>query len=435
MKYFIQTYGCQMNVHESEKIAGVLEDYGYTCADKLEDADVVVFNTCCIREGAETKIFSNIGNIKPLKKVKKHLIVAVLGCMTQQKKSAENLKAKFPWIDIIIGTYNADKFADYFKQVVKQKAKVFSLYEKEQDIVENALIYRTSGRNAWVNITYGCDNFCSYCIVPYVRGRERSRKSENIIKECKQLISEGYKTITLLGQNVNSYGKGLEENINFPQLCEKICALEGDFRLKFMSSHPKDFSPELIDVIARNKKMSKVVHLPCQSGSNKILASMNRKYTREDYLAKINMLKQKVPNVILTSDFIVGFPGEEEQDFLDTCALVQEVRYNSIFAFIYSKRKGTVAESMDNQVDLRIKRERVNKLLEIQHEITKQKDEELVNCSLDCLLDTKGNEVIAISESGKTIRLLDKEENIEDKFYSVKIVKVEDGKVYGTIEK
>ena len=434
MQYYIQTYGCQMNVHESEKVAGVLEDCGYTSAEKIEDADVIIFNTCCIREGAETKIFSNIGNVKPLKKKKKHLIVAVLGCMTQQKKSAENLKAKFPWIDIIIGTYNADKFAEYFKQVVKEKAKVFSLYDKEQEIVENSIFYRTSGKNAWVNITYGCDNFCSYCIVPYVRGRERSRKSENIIAECKDLISQGYKTITLLGQNVNSYGKGLEENINFPQLCEKICALDGDFRVKFMSSHPKDFSDELINVIASNPKMSKVVHLPCQSGSNKILEAMNRKYTREDYLSKIEKLKKAVPNVILTSDFIVGFPGEEEQDFLDTCDLVSKVRYNSIFAFIYSKRRGTVAESMPNQVDLKVKRERVNKLLEIQHNITKEKDVELIGSYLDCMLEEKDGEVIAVSESGKTIHLEHQVKDYKDIFYKVKIVKVEKNKVYGKIE-
>lgn len=433
MKYFIQTYGCQMNVHESEKVAGVLEDYGYRCADRIEDADVIVFNTCCIREGAETKIFSNIGNVKQLKKVKKHLIVAVLGCMTQQKKSAENLKEKFPWIDIIIGTFNADYFADYFKKVVKEKAKVFSLYENEQDIVENALMYRTSGKNAWVNITYGCDNFCSYCIVPYVRGRERSRASENIVKECEQLIKDGYKTITLLGQNVNSYGKGLKEDINFAKLCERICALEGDFRIKFMSSHPKDFSDELINVIASNSKMSKVVHLPCQSGSNKILEAMNRKYTREDYLSKIQKLKNSVPNVVLTSDFIVGFPGESEQDFLDTCDLVKQVRYNSIFAFIYSKRRGTVAEGMPNHIDLKTKRERVNALLEIQHAITKEKDLELVGKSLDCLIEEKNGEIVALSESGKTVHLLKGVTNYTDKFYSVKIVKVENNKVFGEI--
>ncbi len=436
MKYFIQTYGCQMNVHESEKVAGVLEDFGYTQANAIEEADVIVFNTCCIREGAETKIFSNIGNIKPLRKKKKHLIVAVLGCMTQQKKSAQNLKEKFPWIDIIIGTFNADLFEDYFRKVLDKKAKVFDLFDKEQDIVENTKFFRTSGSNAWVNITYGCNNFCTYCIVPYVRGRERSRKSENIIKECKDLISQGYKSITLLGQNVNSYGKGLEEKITFPELCKKICDLDGDFKLKFMTSHPKDFSDELIDVIANEDKMSKVVHLPCQSGSNDILHKMNRRYTREYYLDRVEKLREKVPNVILTSDFIVGFPSETEEDFALTCDLVKKVRYNSIFAFIYSKRKGTVAETMPEQIDIETKRKRVNILLDIQHAITKEKDKELIGQTLDCLIKKESNNYVAISESGKTIYLNNFIDKIDfNKYYKVKVQEVRENKVYGTIER
>lgn len=434
MKYYIQTYGCQMNVHESEKVAGALEDFGLTSTEDIKEADVIVFNTCCIREGAETKIFSNIGNVKPLKKAKKHLITAVLGCMTQQKKSAENLKQKFPWIDIIIGTYNADLFSSYFKEVLDKKIKIFNLYEKEQEVMENAKFYRTSGNNAWVNITYGCNNFCTYCIVPYVRGRERSRKSENIVNECKELIAQGYKYITLLGQNVNSYGKGLQDKITFPELCSKICALEGDFKLKFMSSHPKDFSDELIEVIAKEPKMSKVVHLPCQSGSNKTLQNMNRHYTKEYYLQRISALKSKVSNVVLTSDFIVGFPDESEEDFLETCDLVNTVRYNSIFAFIYSKRKGTVAEKMENQIDLPTKRARVNKLLAIQHEITKQKDLELVGIELDCLVVDKNNYQIALTDSGKTIYIENDDKVYDkDKFYTIKITEIRNSRVYGKI--
>ena len=433
MKYFIQTYGCQMNVHESEKVAGVLEDFGYRQAEKQEDADVIVFNTCCIREGAETKIFSNIGNIKGLKKKKKGLIVAVLGCMTQQKKSADNLKEKFPWIDIIIGTFNAHLFEEYFKKVLDEKKKVFDLFEKEEEIKENSKFFRTSGTNAWVNISYGCDNFCTYCIVPYVRGRERSRKSENIINECKELIASGYKSITLLGQNVNSYGKGLEEEISFPMLCRKICALDGDFKLKFMTSHPKDFSEELIDVIATEEKMSKVVHLPCQSGSNKILESMNRHYLREYYLDCVEKLRQKVPNVVLTSDFIVGFPGETEEDFEQTCDLVKTVRYNSIFAFIYSKRKGTEAEKMPEQVDIAVKRRRVNELLAIQHEITKEKDKEMKGQILDCLIQEKKGKQLAISESGKSIYLINEGDYDLTKYHKVEVVEIKENKVFGKV--
>lgn len=460
MKYFIHTYGCQMNVHESEKVAGVLEDYGITQAQSEKEADVIVFNTCCIREGAETKIFSNIGNLKKLKKQKKHLIVCVLGCMTQQKASAENLKSKFPWIDIIIGTFNADQFEMYLKEVLEKKTKIFDLYEKEQEIKENAKFFRTSGKNAWVNITYGCNNFCTYCIVPYVRGRERSRKSENIINECKKLISEGYKYITLLGQNVNSYGANLEEKITFPMLCKKICALEGDFKLKFMTSHPKDFSDELIDVIASEPKMSKVVHLPCQSGDNDILHAMNRRYTREWYISRIQALRAKCPDVILTSDFIVGFPGESEEQFENTYSLVKEIGYNSIFAFIYSRRKGTIADTMQNQVDDDVKRQRVNKLLNLQHEITKQKDQALIGKTFTCLIekcavddDNENKEdseedIKAITESGKTIFITkqncknekEKEHDktiehtfSEDKFYNVIVTDVQNGKVYGKI--
>lgn len=430
-KYLINTYGCQMNVHDSEKIAGVLRDYGFEETTEISQADVVVFNTCCIREGAETKIMGNIGAIKPYKRLKKSMIVCVLGCMTQQEKSAKIIKEKFPWVDIIIGTYNADLFEEYFSKALKEKVKTFKLYEKEMEICENSKIFRTSGTNAWVNITYGCNNYCTYCIVPYVKGRERSRKSENIIKECKGLIEQGYKSITLLGQNVNSYGNNVEGELSFPQLCEKICQLDGDFRLKFMTSHPKDFSSELIDVIARNDKMSKVVHLPCQSGSNKILRLMNRNYRREYYLDRIRELKSKIPNVCLTSDFIVGFPGETEEDFNDTVNLVQEVEYNTIFAFIYSKRSGTVAERMDGQISLAEKRKRVNKLLAIQEEITLRKNLKCVGMVYDCLIKEEKNKKFAITESGKKI-ILNSYENLEfNKYYKVKIEKVDKNKNYG----
>ncbi|MBQ8749618.1 MAG: tRNA (N6-isopentenyl adenosine(37)-C2)-methylthiotransferase MiaB [Clostridia bacterium] len=434
-KYLINTYGCQMNIHESEKVAGILQDYGFEETTEVNDADVIVFNTCCIREGAETKIFSNIGAVKPLKKKNKNLIVAVLGCMTQQKKTAENLKKKFPWIDIIIGTFNSDEFEKYFKKSFEEKQKSFEVFDKEFDIVENTKFFRTSGDNAWVNITYGCNNFCTYCIVPYVRGRERSRRSENIIKECENLVKEGYKQITLLGQNVNSYGNDREDEISFPMLCKKICQIEGDFRLKFMTSHPKDFSSELIDVIASEEKMSKVVHLPCQSGSNKILKLMNRSYTRENYLQRIEELKSKIPYVSLTSDFIVGFPYEEEEDFEQTKDLVEKVQYNSIFAFMYSKRSGTVAEKMENQVDLQVKRRRVNELLALQKEITAKKNEKLVGFVFDCLLQEKKDKKIMVSESGLSISL-ESYDGIEfSKYYKVAVTSVKGNKISGKIEK
>lgn len=422
-----------MNIHESEKIAGILKKYGFEETDNIDEANAIVFNTCCIREGAETKIFSNIGAVKPIKKKKKNLIVAVMGCMTQQKKSAENLKAKFPWIDIIIGTYNSDEFESYFVKALKDKKKSFEVLDKELDIIENNDFYRTSGDNAWVNIMYGCNNYCTYCIVPYVRGRERSRKSEFIIEECKSLIAQGYKQITLLGQNVNSYGNDREDELSFPMLCKKICALDGDFRLKFMTSHPKDFSSELIDVIMSEEKMSKVVHLPCQSGSNRILKLMNRKYTVEDYKSKIDELKSKIPYVSITSDFIVGFPSETEEDFNETVNLVKYVQYNSIFAFIYSKRSGTVAEKMENQIDLATKRKRVNILLDTQKEITANKNKNLVGFVCDCLLQERRNKKIMVSESGLSITLENYDGLELRRFYKIKITKLENKKIYGEI--
>ena len=403
-KYLINTYGCQMNVHESEKIAGVLKDFGYEETTDVNEADCVVFNTCCIREGAEQKIFGNVGALKKLKQKKKDLIIAVLGCMTQQKTSAENLKKRFPWIDIIIGTFNSDIFSTYFQEALNKK-KTFEVLDKELEVMENTKFFRTSGYNAWVNIMYGCNNFCSYCIVPYVRGRERSRKSEDIIKEVKGLIAEGYKKITLLGQNVNSYGNDKQDEISFAQLCKEICKLDGDFRLSFMTSHPKDFSDELIDVIASEKKMGKYVHLPVQSGNNEILTAMNRKYTIEKYEGIIKKLREKVPDVVLTSDFIVGFPGETEEQFMDTYALVEGVRYNSIFAFIYSKRRGTVAEKMEGHIALEEKRRRVNLLLDLQHKITAEKAGEFVGKKLEVIINKEKDEWIGVTESGLKIWL------------------------------
>jgi tRNA-2-methylthio-N6-dimethylallyladenosine synthase len=360
-----------MNVHESEKIAGILSELGYKSCDKMEDADIVVFNTCCIRENAENHAFGNIGMLKKLKSTKKDMLIAVGGCLPQQMNKAENLHEKFPYVDIIFGTHNLNKLKDYIIQKSKQKKAVIEIDETEGDICEDDNPLRTSYPNAWVNIMYGCNNFCSYCIVPYVRGRERSRKSENIIEEVKKLIASGYKEITLLGQNVNSYGNG-GEDITFPQLLEKIAHLDGKFRLRFMTSHPKDFSEELAKVIAENPKICHNIHLPVQSGSNAILKAMNRRYTAEDYLKKVEILKKYVPDCTLTTDLIVGFPGETEQDFEDTLELVKKVNYSSAFTFVYSKRNGTKAASMPNQVDEETSKRRIMTLVDLVNSQTRQ---------------------------------------------------------------
>ena len=370
MKYFIVTYGCQMNVHESEKIAGILEKLGYQEADKRENADIIVFNTCAIREGAEDRVFGNVGNLKKLKKQKKDLIIVLCGCMTQKEATAQKMLRTFPFVDIVIGTFNLPKLGDYIEAV--KKGRQLEIWQEGE--IDEVLPYkRTSGDNAWVNIMQGCNNFCTYCIVPYVRGREKSRQKANILKEIKEIIAEGkYKKITLLGQNVNSYGKDLNPPVSFAQLLKDICALEGDFKLSFMTSHPKDLTDEVIDVIACEDKIEKFIHLPAQSGNNRILQKMNRKYTREKYLSIIEKIRAKIPDCRITSDFIVGFPGETEEEFEDTYSLVKEVKFDSIFAFMFSPREGTVAAKMEDQIPEKVKNERVNKLLKLEKQIQKE---------------------------------------------------------------
>ena len=370
MKYFIVTYGCQMNVHESEKIAAILEKLGYSCGETREEADIIVVNTCAIREGAEDRVFGNVGNLKKLKKRNKNLIIVLCGCMTQKEETAKKMLKTFPFVDIVIGTFNLPKLADYIQKV--KDGRQLEIWQ-EGEIDEILPYKRTSGENAWVNIMQGCNNFCTYCIVPYVRGREKSRSEENILNEIKQIISEKkYKKITLLGQNVNSYGKDLSPAVSFAQLLKDICKLEGDFKISFMTSHPKDLTDEVIDVVASEDKIEKYIHLPAQSGNNRILNLMNRKYTREKYLGIIEKIREKIPNCRITSDFIVGFPSETEEEFEDTYDLVKKVEFDSIFAFMYSPREGTVASKMQDQIPEETKHQRVNKLLNLEKEIQKE---------------------------------------------------------------
>ena len=379
--YHIVTYGCQMNVHESEKLAAICEKMGYVETDQRENADLIVFNTCAIREGAEDRVFGNVGALKKLKKQKPSLIIALCGCMTQKETTANYILQTFPFVDIVIGTFNLPNFEHYVNAVKvgrelektkKQKRKNSRQLEifAEGDIDESVPYKRSSGENAWVNIMQGCNNFCTYCIVPYVKGREKSRTEENILKEIKQILAEGkYKKITLLGQNVNSYGKDLPKPVSFAQLLKDICALDGDFKVTFMTSHPKDLTDELIDVIATEEKVMKEIHLPAQSGNNRVLKLMNRCYTREKYLDIIHKIREKIPNARITSDFIVGFPTETEEEFQDTMSLVEEVKFDGIFAFIYSPREGTVASKMDGQIPFEIKQRRVNELLALEKKI------------------------------------------------------------------
>lgn len=385
-KYFITTYGCQMNIHESEKIAGILTQMGYAPTDSEKTADVIVFNTCCIRENAEDRADGNIGALKKLKKNNKDLIIAVGGCMTQQKGYAEKLIKKFPFIDIIFGTHNLEDFGYLLTKKLSQKKSLVEVLEKEQAVKEGTPKTRTSFPNAWVNITYGCNNFCTYCIVPYVRGRERSRKLNDIVDECKDLIAQGYKEITLLGQNVNSYGNDLG-NVDFSMLIDEISKIDGKFRLRFMTNHPKDLTEKLVKSLANSDKVCHSIHLPVQAGSNRILKLMNRKYTREDYFDKINLLRKYIPDVAITSDIMVGFPTETEEDFLDTVDLVKRVGFSGAFTFVYSRRKGTPADKMDGQVDENVSKDRIMRLIDIQNQTNRNHSQSYKDKTIEILCE------------------------------------------------
>ena len=435
--YYIYTYGCQMNVHETEKLAGILEDRGYKKTQKVEDASVIIFNTCCIRESAEQKILGNIGAIKPLKKYNKDIIVAVCGCMSQQKDAAHNLRKKFPFIDIVFGANNIEFFGDYLDEYEKQKKFINQVIE-DKSYIENTnkvSIVRDNFLYAYVNIMYGCNNFCTYCIVPYVRGRECSRNPEVIYKEVKNLISMGYKVITLLGQNVNSYGLDKTTNgVNFAKLLDTIANFDGDFELRFMTSHPKDLSDEVIEVIAKNDKISKSLHLPVQAGSNKILKAMNRSYNIEHYLNLVDKIKKAIPNITLSTDIIVGFPGETEEDYLKTVELVKQVRYHNAFVFMYSKRRGTIAEKMDNQVSITEKRDRIHNLLEVQHNISTQLFNEMIGSMQRVLVESEnGQFYISKAQCGKIVKL-SKSDNKDIKignFYNCLIIDYKNGNLIG----
>ena len=384
MNYHIVTYGCQMNLHESEKIAGILKTCGYDRQSALEDADIIVFNTCCIRENAENHAFGNIGALKKLKRSKKGLLIAVGGCMVQEAGKVAILKEKFPFIDILFGTHNPAELASLIEKKRAQRKAVISVPEERAETEDGINPIRTSYPNAWVNIMYGCNNFCSYCIVPYVRGRERSRSAEIVLKEVESLVKEGYKEITLLGQNVNSYRDG---EVGFPELLERVAAIEGKFRVRFMTSHPKDFSPKLVDTIKRNPKVCRHIHLPVQAGSNRILQLMNRRYTREKYLGELEYLRREIPDCEVTTDLIVAFPTETEEEFQETMSLVREADFSSAFTFIYSPRTGTKAAAMEGQISEEIAKDRITRLIALVNSKTREKSAKYVGKTVEILCE------------------------------------------------
>lgn len=367
----VVTYGCQQNVADSEHIKGMLEAMGYGFTEERTEAKLIIFNTCAVREHAEDRVFGNVGALKKYKLANPDVVIALCGCMMQQQHIAEKIKKSFPFVDLVFGTHVVYKVPELIYSALTKNRRVFELPDVDGVIAEGIPVKRDNDKKAWIPIMYGCNNFCSYCIVPYVRGRERSREVKDVVAEFKSLVDDGYKEITLLGQNVNSYGKDLEPRVTFSQLLRTLNELEGDFRIRFMTSHPKDCTKELIETMAECDKVATHLHLPFQSGNDRVLKAMNRSYTREKYLSLINYAKELMGDELsITSDIIVGFPGETYEEFCDTKSLVEEIKATSLFTFIYSARKGTPAAEMDDPVPYEEKSKWMRELLALQERIS-----------------------------------------------------------------
>ena len=435
-----------MNVHESEKIAGILEDMGYSDCPEEGNPDVIVFNTCCIRDTAERRALGNIGVTKAEKKRNPNLILAVVGCMPQQDGVADSLKERYPYVDIVLGTRNIAQLKDEIQKVIasrnrikKKSDKKYRCFDTEQpinylEIDEKTPQTRTSYPNAWINIIYGCNNFCTYCIVPYVRGREVSRDINSVLDEVKKCVDEGYKEITLLGQNVNSYGNDVDDpNVNFANLLRKIDKIEGKFRVRFMTSHPKDLNDDIIDAMANSSKICNNLHLPIQAGSDKVLADMNRRYDSAKYLKTIEKLRKAMPDIGITTDIMVGFPTETEDDFQKTLDIVEKVRYSNAFTFIYSPRKGTPAAKME-QIPYAVKQERISRLIKLQNKITKEISDTYVGGVFEVLCEDIAPKyegmVCGRTESGRLVTFEGTSEDI-GKFFNVKISQSKSASLFG----
>lgn len=384
MKYYITTMGCQLNENDSEKLAGIVENMGFEKTEKLEEADLVIYNTCCVRENAEERLFGKLGELKKQKE-EKGTIIAIGGCMMQEPAMLEKIKKSYNYTDIVFGTHTLHKFEEDLKKVLENGKKVRDVIDIDGEVIEDLPIKRNDNFKASVTIMYGCNNFCSYCIVPYVRGRERSREPEKILEEVEMLAKEGYKEITLLGQNVNSYkGKG---NYKFANLLNDVCKIDGIERIRFISPHPKDFTDDVIEAIANNPKIARIIHLPLQSGSTAVLKKMNRKYTKEQYLELVEKIKSRIPDVVLSTDIIVGFPEETEKDFEDTLDVVRKVNYEQVYMFIYSRRKGTIADKMEKQIPEEIKHKRFDKLKELFDSRVSENNQKYIGTTQKILVD------------------------------------------------
>ena len=403
---YVETYGCQQNEADSEQIRGLLIESGYAITDSAEGADVVVMNTCAIREHAEQRVFGNLGALTHTKRRHPRQKIFLCGCMAGQTHVVDRIKKSYPYVDGVFSTHHLWQFPELLHRVLFVGKRSYFVEDEAGSIAEGLPHQRDSKLKAWVSIMYGCNNFCTYCIVPYVRGRERSRNWEDIITECRGLIESGVKDITLLGQNVNSYGKDLDQGVDFADLLAKIAQIEGDFRIRFMTSHPRDASKKLFDTMASSPKIAKQLHLPFQSGSSRVLKAMNRHYDRETYLEKVNYAKSVMPDLVLTSDVIVGFPGETAEEFEETISLIEEVRYDSLFTFIFSPRKGTPAASMDDPTPKEEKSRRFDRLCAVQNSISEQIHNGYVGKTMTCLIDgTDKEHLTARTEGGRLVRL------------------------------
>ena len=438
LKAFVQTFGCQQNEADSEKIAGMCRSMGYEICYAPEEADLIMVNTCAVREHAEQKALSIVGQYKHLKAAKPEMLIGVCGCMVTQDHRKETIKHSYPYVDFVLGTSSLHRLPELIFTKLQKGKRLYCPEEKEYLVAEGLPIYRESTSRAWVSIMYGCNNFCTYCIVPYVRGRERSRRPEDIIAEVRELVESGYKDITLLGQNVNSYGKDAGsddgEVYDFADLLCDIDKIEGDYFIRFMTSHPKDASRTLIDVIADSKHIAHQFHLPMQSGSDTVLKAMNRHYNTEKYLATVDYLRKRVPDVTISSDIIVGFPGESDEDFEATLRMLRRVKFDMTYSFIYSPRKDTPAAAMECQIPDAIKGERMNRLLETQNEIALEKNKPLEGKILRVLCDgkSKNNEnVYSGRTEGNKIVLFDGDESDVGKFVNIKIDRAETFALYG----
>ncbi len=383
----VNTFGCQMNARDSEKLLGILEDIGYVSVDK-EEADLVVYNTCTVRENANLRVYGRLGQLNAIKRKNPHMVIALCGCMMQEAEVVDKIKKSYGFVDVIFGTYNIFKIAELLYNHWETEAPVYDIWDSQREVVEELPTVRKFPFKSGVNIMYGCNNFCTYCIVPYVRGREKSREPREIIREIERLVADGVKEVMLLGQNVNSYGKTLDVKVSFAELLREIEKIDGLERIRFMTPHPKDFSDELLDVMKSSEKICNHIHFPLQSGSTRILRAMNRQYTKEDYLGWVDRIRKKLPDVSLTTDIIVGFPGETEEDFEDTLDVVRKAAFDSAYTFIYSKRTGTPAAAMEEQIPEPVVKERFNRLLATVGEVSHSISARYENTAADVLVES-----------------------------------------------